>query len=281
MDLKPLIDHLGIQLSEYGLKLLAAVAVWIIGRAFIRFGLNLLVARLEKQKVDHTIVGYARNTISVALNIALAVVLMGVLGIETASFAAFIAGAGLAIGAAWSGLLSNFAAGAFLVVLRPFKAGDTVTAAGVTGVVGEVGLFVTAIVGLDNVRNYVGNSKVLGSILRNYDDTKARRIDLIGAAPRTHDVPSLLTRITDTVKATPGVLAEPAPEVQVIAFDATTMKIVVRPFTKPATYWPTLFAVTAALMPVVSALAPATGPGELEEEEFEAGEAAEEEEAES
>lgn len=278
MDFKPLLDHLSIQISEYGLKLLAALAVWILGRALIRFGLNLLVGRLAARKVDHTIAGYARNTISVALNIALAVVLMGVLGIETASFAAFIAGAGLAIGAAWSGLLSNFAAGAFLVVLRPFKAGDMVTAAGVTGVVGEVGLFVTAIVGLNNVRNYVGNSKVLGSILRNYDDTPSRRIDLIGAAPRSADVPALLATITDTLKATPGVLLDPSPEVQVVAFDATTLKLVVRPFAKPAEYWPTLFAVTTALMPHVSALTPATGAGELEEEEFEAGEGAEEEE---
>lgn len=97
---KSLLDNLALRLSEYGLKLVGALAVWVIGRAFIKFGLGILVARLEKQKVDHTIVGYARNTLAVALNIALAVVLMGVLGIETASFAAFIAGAGLAIGAA-------------------------------------------------------------------------------------------------------------------------------------------------------------------------------------
>ena len=91
-----------------------------------------------------------------------------VFSIDEVVIAAFIAGAGLAIGAAWSGLLSNFAAGAFLVVLRPFKAGDHVTTAGVTGTVTEVGLFTATLLTQDNVRTFIGNSKVLGSILRNY-----------------------------------------------------------------------------------------------------------------
>jgi small conductance mechanosensitive channel len=165
---KALFDNAALRLSEYGLKLLGALAVWFLGRVFIKFALNLVVSRLEKQKVDHTIVGYARSTLSVALNIALAVVLMGVLGIETASFAAFIAGA-------------------FLVILRPFKAGDHVSAAGVTGTVTEVGLFTTTLLTQDNVATFVGNSTVLGSILRNYNTSGARRIELAGSAPRGAD----------------------------------------------------------------------------------------------
>ena len=277
---KSLLDNLALRLSEYGLKLIGALAVWIIGRAFIKFGLGILVARLEKQKVDHTIVGYARNTLAVALNIALAVVLMGVLGIETASFAAFIAGAGLAIGAAWSGLLSNFAAGAFLVVLRPFKAGDHVTTAGVTGTVTEVGLFTTTLLTQDNVRTFIGNSKVLGSILRNYHANPARRVELIGTAPRHADLPALLATCKETLAATPGVLATPPPEVELLSFDATHLKLAVRPYCDPANYWPTLFAATTALLPHLDSLSPTGGAAELEEEDFEAGEEAGESEEE-
>ncbi len=269
---KSILDMVVLRLSEYGLKLLAALAVWIVGRMFIKFGLGLLVSRLEKQKVDHTIVGYARNTIAVALNIALAVVLMGVLGIETASFAAFIAGAGLAIGAAWSGLLSNFAAGAFLVVLRPFKAGDTVTAAGVTGTVGEVGLFVTSIVTQDNVLTYVGNSKVLGSVLRNYDSHPHRRIDLVGTAPRHADLAPLLETLKSTLAAVPNVLADPAPEVELLGFDELELRLAIRPNVHPTLYWPTIFAVTTALLPHLQSLKLAASAENSEAEDFEAGE---------
>lgn len=269
---KMLLDNLVLRLSEYGLKLVAAVAVWLIGRAFIKFGLGLLVGRLERQKVDHTIVGYARNTLAVALNIALAVVLMGVLGIETASFAAFIAGAGLAIGAAWSGLLSNFAAGAFLVVLRPFKAGDTVTAAGVTGVITEVGLFVTTLVTQDNVVTHIGNSKVLGSILRNYNTNAHRRIDLMGRAPRHADLPVLLASLRETLAGVPGVLSVPAAEVELLSFDAEELHLAIRPYCAPDGYWPVVYATTTALLPHLTAVALAHEAVELEADSFEAGE---------
>jgi small conductance mechanosensitive channel len=277
---KSLLDNLAIRLSEYGLKLVGALAVWIIGRAFIKFGLGLLVNRLEKQKVDHTIVGYARATLAVALNIALAVVLMGVLGIETASFAAFIAGAGLAIGAAWSGLLSNFAAGAFLVVLRPFKVGDNVTTAGITGIITEIGLFTTTMLTPDNVRTFIGNSKVLGSILRNYHANPARRVELVGTAHRHADLPALLTTLKEALAATAGVLETPAPEVELLSFDKHTLQLAIRPYTIPEHYWPTYFAVSNALLPHLESLTPASGHGELEEDDFEAGEHGEEGEAE-
>src|SRR6266498_2418537 len=110
---------------------------------------------LERQKVDPTLLRYLGTIISVTLNIILVVAILGYFGVETTSFAAIVAAAGIAIGMAWSGLLSNFAAGAFIMVLRPFKVGDFVTAGGVTGTVKEIGLFVTAIVTLENVLNLV------------------------------------------------------------------------------------------------------------------------------
>ena len=107
------------------------------------------------RNVDPTLTRYTEAVVKVALRIALIIAILGVMGVETTSFAALLAAAGIAIGAAWSGLLANFAAGAFLMVLRPFKVGDMITAGGVTGDVLEIGVFATTLQTGDNVRVYV------------------------------------------------------------------------------------------------------------------------------
>jgi len=112
---------------------------------------------------------YLGNIVTVALNVALVIGILGYFGLETTTFAAILAAAGVAIGMGWSGLLANFAAGAFLVVLRPFKVGDFVTAGGVTGTVKEVGLFVTTINPLDNIQTFVGNNKIFADTIQNYN----------------------------------------------------------------------------------------------------------------
>src|SRR6202008_1190950 len=118
------------------------------------------------QKIDPTLVRSFNNTVAAVLNIVLVVAILGFFGIETTTFAALIAAAGVAIGMAWSGLLSNFAAGVFMVILQPIKVGDFVTAGGVTGTVQELGLFVTSIDTLDNVRTIVGNGKILADTIQ-------------------------------------------------------------------------------------------------------------------
>lgn len=142
-----------------GFKIVGAIVFWLLGRWLIALAVRLVSSALERQKVDPTLLRYLGTIISVTLNIILVVAILGYFGVETTSFAAIVAAAGIAIGMAWSDLLSNFAAGAFIMVLRPFKVGDFITAGGVTGTVKEIGLFVTAIVTLDNVLNLVGNDK--------------------------------------------------------------------------------------------------------------------------
>jgi small conductance mechanosensitive channel len=142
-----------------GFKIVGAIAFWLIGRWLIGLAVRLVSSALEKQKVDPTLLRYIGTIISVTLNIILVVAILGYFGVETTSFAAIVAAAGVAIAMAWSGLLSNFAAGAFLMVLRPFKVGDFVTVGGVTGTIKEVGLFVTAINTLDNVLNLVATTR--------------------------------------------------------------------------------------------------------------------------
>jgi len=115
----------GTTLAAFGLKVLGAIVAWIIGRYLIGLALRLIGAGLTRQEVDPTLQRYVANIVNVALNIVLVVAILGYFGVETTSFAALVAGMGVAIGAAWAGLLANFAAGAFLIVLRPFNVGGT------------------------------------------------------------------------------------------------------------------------------------------------------------
>ena len=134
----------------------------------------MLVAR----EVNPTLGRYLEASAVVLMKILVLVAVFGVLGIETTSFAALLAAVGIAIGAAWAGLLSNFAAGIFLMTLRPFKVGDMITVAGVTGEVREIGLFVTALDTVDNVRIYIGNAKIFSDTIHNYTTNAHRRVDL-------------------------------------------------------------------------------------------------------
>lgn len=272
---KTVIDNLVVRFSDLGLKLLGALAIFIFGRMVIRFALGLLVQRLEGRKVDHTIVGYARNTVAVALNIALVVILLGVLGIETTSFAAFIAGAGLAVGAAWGGLLSNFAAGAFLVILRPFKAGDQIHSGGVTGKVAEVGLFVTTVVTQDNVRTFIGNSKILASSLRNYNANPLRRVDLGGTVGRFTDVDATMAAIRERLLKLPNVAGDPAPEVQILSFNQTHYHLAIRPYAPNDHYWDVYFGATASLRDLLDSIGPHGAEHELESDDELEGEGSE------
>ncbi|MBL8528300.1 MAG: mechanosensitive ion channel, partial [Burkholderiales bacterium] len=137
MDIQGMLNTAGAQLVTFGLKAVGAIAVWIVGRYLIGLAVRLVSAALTRQNVDPTLLRYIGNVVSVTLNVILVIAILGYFGVETTSFAALIAGAGIAIGAAWGGLLANFAAGAFLIVLRPFKVGDYVMAGGIEGTVKE------------------------------------------------------------------------------------------------------------------------------------------------
>ena len=154
--------------SELGVKVLAAIAFWVIGRWLIHQVGRIVQGTLERQKVDATLMRYLGTVINVTLNILLVIGILGYFGIQTTTFAALFAAAGVAIGMAWSGLLANFAGGVFLIILRPMKVGDFVSVAGITGTVKEVGLFTTAINTPDNVLTLVGNNKIFSDTIQNF-----------------------------------------------------------------------------------------------------------------
>ena len=141
MDMAAVETFLRTTVADLAVKVAAAVVFWFVGRWLISRVIHLVQATMHRNQIDPTLTRYLGSIITVALNIALVLGILGYFGIQTTSIAAMLAGAGLAIGAAWSGMLGNFAAGAFMLVLRPFKVGDFVSAAGVTGTIKEIGLF--------------------------------------------------------------------------------------------------------------------------------------------
>jgi small conductance mechanosensitive channel len=227
--------------TNVGLKLLGALAVFIVGRWLIHLAVRLVSAALEKQKIDPTILRYVASIINVALNILLVVAILGYFGVETTSFAALVAGIGLAVGAAWAGLLSNFAAGVFVIVLRPFKVGDFIQAGGVTGTVVRIGLFATEILTPDNVHTIVGNAKVFGDNIMNYSASDFRRVDRTAQLAHGVDPADAVARLKARLAAIPNVKAVPAPDVEILDFNPMGPVLAVRPYTHTDHYWQVYF----------------------------------------
>ena len=228
-------------LTTLAWKMAGALVLWFAGRWLIRLALRVLGTSLARQQVDVTLTRYLQTGLSVVLNIALIVALLGLFGVETTTFAALIAAGGIAIGVAWGGLLANFAAGAFLVFLRPFKVGDFVTAGGVTGTVDTIGLFGTTLNTPDNVQTIVGNSKIFGDTIQNFSANPYRRVDLsvtISHAVNHRDAIALLKKSLATI---PNVLTEPSPDVDVLEFSAAGPLLCVRPYCANAHYWQVYF----------------------------------------
>jgi small conductance mechanosensitive channel len=228
-------------ITQVGLKLLGAIIIWIVGRALIRFASNLVGRALARQNIDTTITSYIRSSIGVLLTLALVIALLGFFGVETTTFAALLAAAGIAIGAAWSGLLANFAAGVFLVILRPFKVGDIVTVGGVSGSVREIGLFGTTLNTPDNVLTIVGNSKIFSDTIQNYSANQFRRVDLAAQLAHGADHAQAIQLLKAGLAHIPNVLASPAPEVEILQFTLAGPVLAVRPYCRPTDYWQVYF----------------------------------------
>jgi len=241
MDIPGMFETARPILIAFGLKVLGALAAYIIGRMLIGFASNLVMRTLERQKVEPTVIRYIGSIITVALNIILVVAILGYFGVETTSFAALVAGLGIAVGAAWGGLLSNFAAGAFILVLRPFKVGDYVVAGEVEGTVRMIGLFNTTIDTPDNVQTMVGNAKVMGGTIKNFSHNPYRRVDLLAQLDHSVDPNDAIHRLKETLPKIANVVAEPRPDVEILTFNERGPVLAVRPYCNTAHYWQVYF----------------------------------------
>jgi len=234
--------------TRIGLQLVMALAIFLVGRWLIGLVVRAVSAALRRQEVDATVLRYVGNFISVALNVLLVVGILGYFGLETTSFAALIAGVGLAIGAAWGGLLANFAAGGFLIVLRPFKVGDYVSVGGVEGTVEAIGLFGTTLHTPDNVNTIVGNNRIFGDTIRNFSVNPHRRVDRLAQLAHGVDVGDAISRLKGAVAAIPNVMTDPAPTVEIIDFSPMGPVLAVRPHCHTDHYWQVYFDTNRAIV---------------------------------
>jgi small conductance mechanosensitive channel len=241
MDMTAVQTFVSTTLIDVALKVLAAIAFWIVGRWIIQRVVSVMQAAMGRNDVDPTLTKYLGSIVAITLNVALVLGILGYFGIQTTSFAALLAGAGVAIGAAWSGMLGNFAAGAFMLVLRPFKVGDFVSVGGVTGTVRELGLFGTTVVTPDHVMTIVGNGKIFGDTIQNFSALPVRRVDRQAQLAGSVDPLEAIARLRTAVAAIPNVAARPAPEVSLLDMNLNGPVIAVRPYTNNDHYWQVYF----------------------------------------
>jgi small conductance mechanosensitive channel len=241
MDWNMILAQLQTTVTTVGLQILGAIVLYIVGRWLIGIVVRAVQKALSMQHVDPTVLRFAGNAISILLNVTLVVAILGYFGVQTTTFAALIAAVGLAVGTAWGGLLANFAAGAFLLVLRPFKVGDFISAGGVTGTVHEIGLFVTTFDTPDNVKTYVGNNKIFSDTIQNYTANPYRRVELTAQISGGADPTLAISRLTERLKKIANVVPSPAPEVTIVSFTPFGPVLAVRPYCHNDHYWQVYF----------------------------------------
>ncbi len=232
---------------DIGVMILGAIIAWIVGGWIIRMIMKLFNKAMSAKGMDPTLTSYLETSLSVILKVLLVVVILGIFGIETTSFAAIFAAAGVAIGMAWSGLLANFAAGVFLIVLRPIKVGDFITAGGVTGTVREIGLFVTVIDQMDNVKAIVGNNKIFSDNIQNFSANPYRRVELKAQLNHGVDYKAAIAALKPKLAAIPNLVSDPEPFVDIVEFNLAGPVLAVRPFCHNDYYWDTYFATNRAI----------------------------------
>lgn len=233
-------DH-SAMIINYAIALVLAIVIYYVGSKLARMVSNFVGRVMSKRELDVIIVNFVQNIVYGLLMVVVIIAALGQIGIQTASFIAVIGAAGLAVGLALQGSLSNFAAGVLIIAFRPFKSGDFIEAAGAAGIVEEIKLFSTFIRTGDNKQVILPNSSVVGSAITNYSTKPTRRIDLVIGVSYDADIKHAKAILTEVATAHPSVLKDPGATIAVLELADNSVNFVVRPWVKTADYWPTYF----------------------------------------
>ncbi len=227
--------------SNYSIKLVAAILVLVIGNWLSHKISKLLKTLLEKNKIDITLVGFLTNIIYYALMVMVVIAAAGQLGINTTSFLTIVGAAGLAVGLALKDSLSNFASGVMLILFRPFKVNDAVSAGGVSGKVESINIFNTVLNTVDNQRVIVPNSSITSGVITNVTANPTRRVDLVVGVDYSDDLGFVKETLTAILDSEPRILKDPAPAIGVLELADSCVKIAVRPWVKTGDYGSVFF----------------------------------------
>tara|TARA_R110000782_G_scaffold34837_15_gene83280 strand:- start:177 stop:1043 length:867 start_codon:yes stop_codon:yes gene_type:complete len=247
-SLPEMLQEKGLDLSlDLGIKVLTALAIYYIGRTVVRFAVRALRTVMQRQEVDKTLETFICNLVRTALMVVLVIAVIGALGVETTSFIAIFGAAGLAVGLALQGSLSNFASGVLIVLFRPYRVGDFIEAAGIAGSVEQVQILTTVLKTGDNKQIIVPNSQIMDSIITNYSANNTRRIDMVIGVGYDDDLDKVRATIKELIEADSRILAEPAPLIAVAELADSSVNFFVRPWVNSSDYWAVRFDLTEAI----------------------------------
>jgi|TARA_B110000971_G_C20014626_1_gene503291 small conductance mechanosensitive channel len=227
--------------TTYGVKILLALAIYLIGKRLVAFITDLMVKTMTSRNIDPTVGNFVKNITYYLLLALVVVAALGQLGVETASAIAILGAAGLAVGFALQGTLANFASGVMLILLRPLKIGDYVEVAGEAGVVKEVAIFATTLTTPDNKTIIVSNGSVVSSNITNYSTQPTRRIDLVVGVSYNANIQQVKTELLAIAAADERVLRDQEVTVGVVELADSSVNFVFRPWVQSADYWNVYF----------------------------------------
>lgn len=237
-------NQLMVFVTMYGLKIIGAILILIIGRIAAGIGRKIVTKTLEKSKTDPAVISFV-GSLTYFLILTFAVLAaLAKFGIQTASFVAVLGAAGFAIGFALQGSLANFAAGVLILVLRPFKIGDYIDSAGVAGTVKDIQLFTTVLATPDNIKILVPNGKVFGDVIKNVSAYDTRRVDLVIGIGYTSDIQKAYDIMMNLIKEDSRILSDPATQIAVSELADSSVNFVLRPWVKKEDYWNVKFDLT-------------------------------------
>ncbi len=232
---------------DFGIKLITAIVIFFVGKWVVALIVKGMLKAMQSAEVDVTLRRFIANLARMLLMLFVIIAAISALGVKTASLVALVGAAGLAVGLALQGSLSNFAAGVLIVLFRPYKVGDWIEGAGVSGSVEEVQILTTVLKTGDNKRVIIPNSQIMGSTITNYSANETRRIDLVIGVSYSDDLDKVRNELRDIVAADDRILKDPAVTIAVSELADSSVNFVLRPWVNTPDYWAVYFDLTEAV----------------------------------
>jgi len=232
---------------DFSINIVTAIVIFLVGRWVTGILVRGLRAVMQQQEIDTTLETFVCNLVRMALLIFVVIAAIGALGVQTTSFIAVLGAAGLAVGLALQGSLSNFAAGVLIVLFRPYKAGDYVEAAGIGGTVQSVQILTTVLTTPDNKRVIVPNSQIMNNVITNYSANDQRRVDMVVGVSYGDDLDKVRKTLEELIAAESRILDEPACTIAVSELANSSVNFVVRPWVATSDYWGVKYELTEAI----------------------------------